>query len=90
MEINEEKKKAVKYLNTAKGQIEGITKMIENGRYCIDISNQVLAASALLKKANLLILRQHLSHCVLNAFDQEELNQKIDEISQVLGKLLDC
>ena len=63
--MNQEKQQAVQALKTARGQIDGIIKMIEDGRYCIDISNQILASSAMLKRANLLILKQHMNHCVL-------------------------
>ena len=65
--MNEERKKSLQTLKTAKGQIEGIIKMIEDDRYCMDISNQILASQALLKRANLLILKQHLDHCVTQA-----------------------
>ncbi|MCY6369900.1 metal-sensing transcriptional repressor [Clostridium ganghwense] len=89
--MNEEKKKAVQSLKTAKGQIEGIIKMIEDGRYCIDISNQIIAAQSLLKKANMLILKQHLNHCVKDAFAKEnnerDAEDKIEEIIQILSKL---
>lgn len=87
--MNEEKKKAFQALKTSKGQIEGIMKMIENGRYCIDISNQIIAAQSLLKKANLLILKQHLNHCVKEAFLQNTGEEKVEEIVDLLGKLLD-
>ncbi|APM38176.1 metal-sensing transcriptional repressor [Clostridium kluyveri] len=87
--MNEEKKKAFQALKTSKGQIEGIMKMIENGRYCIDISNQIIAAQALLKRANLLILKQHLNHCVKEAFLQNTGEEKVEEIVDLLGKLLD-
>ena len=65
--MNQEKQQALQALKTARGQIDGIIKMIEDGRYCIDISNQILASSAMLKRANLLILKQHMNHCVLEA-----------------------
>jgi DNA-binding FrmR family transcriptional regulator len=87
--VNEEKKKAFRALKTSKGQIEGIMKMIEDGRYCIDISNQIIAAQALLKKANLLILKQHLNHCVKDAFLHNSGEEKVDEIMDLLSKLLD-
>lgn len=45
--MNEEKKKALLALKTSKGQIEGIIKMIEEGRYCLDVSNQIIAAQSL-------------------------------------------
>jgi len=41
-------KQVTKLLNMAKGQIEGILKMVEEDRYCIDISNQLLATTAML------------------------------------------
>ncbi|ABV66754.1 MULTISPECIES: metal-sensing transcriptional repressor [Arcobacteraceae] len=87
--MNEEKQKAVQALKTAKGQIEGIIKMLEDGRYCIDVSNQIFAVSSLVKKANLLILKQHMNHCVLEAVNSGDANNKIDEITQVLSKILD-
>ena len=87
--MNEEKKRAFQALKTSKGQIGGIMKMIEDGRYCIDISNQIVAAQALLKKANLLILKQHLNHCVKDAFLHNSGEEKVDEIMNLLGKLLD-
>ncbi|KYH35453.1 copper-sensing transcriptional repressor CsoR [Clostridium tepidiprofundi DSM 19306] len=86
--MNEEKKQAVQALKTSKGQIEGIIKMIDDGRYCIDISNQIIAAQSLLKKANMLILKQHLNHCVREAFLNDEGEEKIDEIMKVLTKLI--
>jgi DNA-binding FrmR family transcriptional regulator len=86
--VNEEKKKAIQSLKTSKGQIEGIIKMIEEGRYCIDISNQIVAAQSLLKKSNLLILKQHLNHCVKDAFINNSGDEKVDEIIDLLSKLL--
>jgi len=52
-----ERQKALNLLKTARGQIDGIIRMIEEDRYCVDISKQILAAQALLKKSNLEILR---------------------------------
>lgn len=87
--MNEERKKALQALKTSKGQIEGIIKMIEDGRYCVDISNQIIASQSLLKKANMLILKQHLNHCVKDAFINDSGEEKVDEIIDLLGKLMD-
>jgi CsoR family transcriptional regulator, copper-sensing transcriptional repressor len=87
--MNEEKLKALQSLKTSKGQIEGIIKMIEEGRYCVDISNQIIAAQSLLKKANMLILKQHLNHCVKDAFINNSGEKKVDEIMELLTKLMD-
>ena len=83
-----EREKALKNLKTAKGQLEGIIKMIEKERYCIDISNQILASIALLKKANLHILSGHLHSCVKQAMQQGDSEEKLKEIEDVLGKLM--
>ena len=40
----------LRLLRTARGQVDGIIRMLEEGRYCIDISNQILATEALLKR----------------------------------------
>lgn len=87
--MNQEKVKALQALKTSKGQIEGIIKMIEDGRYCIDISNQIVAAQSLLKKSNLLILKQHLSHCVKDAVLSDNSEEKINEIIELLSKIMD-
>ena len=86
--MNEERKKALQSLKTAKGQIDGIIKMIEEERYCMDISNQMVAAQALLKRSNLLILKQHLNHCVKQAVINGESDEKIDEIMTILEKAM--
>ncbi|MEA5009312.1 metal-sensing transcriptional repressor [Clostridium tyrobutyricum] len=86
--MNQERTKALTSLRTAKGQIEGIIKMLEDERYCIDISNQITAAQALLKKANILILKQHIHHCVKDAVKHEGGDEKINEIIDILEKVI--
>ena len=76
-----------RFLKTARGQIDGILKMIEEDRYCVEISNQILAADALLKKANCEVLSAHLKSCVRNAERQEEKDQKIDELISILTRI---
>ncbi len=75
-------------LKTAKGQIDGIIKMVEDDRYCIDISHQVMAAEAVLQKANREILTAHLKHCVKNATDPDDKEKKVDELVALLSKIL--
>lgn len=74
-------------LSIAKGQLEGIAKMIDHQEYCIDISNQIMATIALLKSANEEIISKHLRHCVLHCQDEVELEQKMDEIESVLKRM---
>lgn len=87
--MNEDRKKAMQHLKTARGQIDGILKMLEEGRYCVDVSTQIIASQALLKKANMLILKQHLNHCVKDAFLHDAGEEKVDEIMDILSKLIE-
>jgi DNA-binding FrmR family transcriptional regulator len=82
--MNEEQKKALNLLKTAKGQVAGIITMIEDERYCVDVSTQILAVQGLLKKANLLILEQHMNHCVKEAFEAGSGEGKVQEIIKLL------
>lgn len=82
-----EHNKIIKKLNIAKGQIDGIKKMIDEDKYCIEISNQILSTITLLKHTNNEILSSHISHCVKNAKDEEELKEKMKEIEELLERM---
>lgn len=81
-------KTVLRLLKTARGQLDGIIKMVEDDRYCIDISQQVMATEAILNRTNKEILAAHLKHCVQEAAFPEERNQKIEEFVQTLGRIL--
>ena len=83
-----DKTQVSKLLKTAKGQIEVILRMIEEDRYCIDISNQIMSTQAILKKANTLVLTAHCRGCVADARTDEEKAEKVDEMVELLTKLL--
>ena len=87
--MNDGKKKALKNLKTARGQIDTVINMLEDERYCIDVANQILAVNGLLKKANLEILKQHINHCVKEAFEEGAGEEKVDEVIKVVSRLMD-
>ena len=81
----------LRQLKTARGQLEGIIKMVEENRYCIDISNQVLATRALLERTNRIILEGHIEGCILDAVatgSDEERKEKIFELSNMIKKMM--
>ncbi|WP_326911142.1 metal-sensing transcriptional repressor [Sedimentibacter sp. MB31-C6] len=82
-----DKDKINQLLKTAAGQIEGISKMVNEDRYCIDISNQILAVQSILKKANNEILKAHMEMCVKQAFIEGNEEEKIKEIIMIIDKL---
>lgn len=76
-------------LKTARGQLDGILKMVEEDRYCVDISTQLLAIEALLKKTNKIVLHAHLKSCVSDSFiTGVDVNEKIDEVLKLLDKFI--
>ena len=88
MKANPEK--ITKLLKIARGQIDGILKMVEDDRYCIDISNQIMSTTSLLNKTNREILKAHMGACIKNAFEEgteEEKEEKINEILSLLDKI---
>lgn len=80
--------KVMKQLTTARGQLDAIIRMVEEDRYCVDISQQLLATEALLTNANRRILIGHLKHCVNDAATEEDRNQKVDELVGLMSKIL--
>ncbi|WOO36264.1 metal-sensing transcriptional repressor [Anaerocolumna sp. AGMB13020] len=85
-----DKDKITRLLKTARGQIDGLLKMVDDDRYCIDISNQLSATQAILQKVNNEIIQSHLKSCVKDSFDtgsEEDKDEKIEEIVKLLDKL---
>lgn len=83
-----DKTKTVRLLKTARGQLDGIINMVEDDRYCIDISNQILAAQAILTKVNKEILHAHMEHCVKQSIGSTDSDQKIEEILALMDKMM--
>lgn len=83
-----DQKQITRLLKTARGQIDGILKMVEEDRYCIDISTQLMAATSVLRRANKEILSAHLKNCVAHASSQEEIDAKVDEFIGTMEKIL--
>ena len=81
-------KKAIQLLKTARGQMDGVLNMIDEDRYCVDVSNQLLAIQSLIKKANEEILTAHMKNCVKNAIENGEADDKIDEIISLMQKMI--
>jgi len=87
--IDETKAATLKRLNRIEGQIRGISRMVEEDRYCIDLLTQISAVRAALRRAEEEILRDHISHCVEHAIasgDKADQRQKIAELIDILGR----
>ncbi len=84
-ELNQ--KKAMHRLKIAKGHLEKVIKMLETGEYCIDVVHQSLAVQSALKKADHLILKNHMESCVANSIKAGNDIEVIDEVMKVMKKL---
>ena len=85
-----DRENTLRMIKTARGQLDGIIKMVEEDRYCMEISNQLLAAQSILRKVNREIIHAHLQHCVrqsLESEDSQAAQQKIEELMTLFDKL---
>lgn len=83
------KKKVQARLRRIAGQIEGIARMIEEDRYCVDVLLQVASAQAALGQASKLVLRSHVETCVsavMAAGKPAERRRKLDELMEVFAR----
>lgn len=78
-------------LKRAVGQVEGVLRMIEDDRYCVDVLMQLAAARAALGKAGGVVLRAHVDTCVSTAFasdDPAEREAKAAELAKVFERYM--
>jgi DNA-binding FrmR family transcriptional regulator len=78
-------------LSRIEGQVRGVSRMVEEDRYCIDILTQLQALRAALAKVESELLRDHLGHCVEGAIvsgDKEEQRKKAAELIELLQRAI--
>lgn len=83
----EDKEKLLKRLARIEGQVRGVSKMVEEERYCIDVLTQIGAIQAALDKVALGLLDDHTRHCVIEAEGGERV-EKVDELMAALGRFV--
>ena len=74
-------------LRRIRGQIEGVERMVEDERYCIDVLTQISAAQAALDQVSLGLLNDHTRHCMLEA-REEQREERAEEMIAAVGRLL--
>ena len=80
----------LKRLARVEGQVRGITRMVEQDAYCIDVLTQISAVTSALKAVSLGLLGDHLAHCVADATRAggPEAEEKIDEAMAAIKRLV--
>lgn len=79
-----------KRLSRIEGQVRGLSKMIDEERYCIDIVTQISAARAALRRVEEEVLKDHVAHCVEQAIasgDKTDQRKKIAGLMAVIGRV---
>jgi DNA-binding FrmR family transcriptional regulator len=71
-------------LSKIEGQVRGIRRMVEDGRYCIDVLTQIQAAEAALRGVALGLLDDHVHHCMVDSEDDRD--EKATELMEALGR----
>jgi DNA-binding FrmR family transcriptional regulator len=76
-------------LTRIEGQVRGLSRMVADDRYCIDIVTQIAAVRAALRRLEEEILRDHVGHCVEHAIasgNKADQRRKIEELMAVVGR----
>ena len=85
--INEKcKEDSLQRLNKIEGQIRGISRMVENEKYCIDIINQITAAKNALDGVARIIMKRHVQRCLTQAVLNGKADEKIEELVAAVYK----
>jgi CsoR family transcriptional regulator, copper-sensing transcriptional repressor len=81
------KPKLLNRLSRIEGQVRGVARMVDEGRYCIDVLTQVRAIRAALARVETELLKGHLDHCIEGAIvsgDRDEQRRKAAELIELL------
>lgn len=85
----ETKRQALVRLRRIAGQVQGVQRMIEDGKYCVDVLLQISAVQGALEQVSKILMSHHIESCVvdsLKAGSERERARKIDELIQVFSR----
>ena len=85
--IQDTKPKLMNRLNRIEGQVRGISRMVEDDRYCIDVLTQIQAVRAALAKVEGEMLKAHLDHCIESAIVSGDAKQQRQKASELIALL---
>ena len=83
------KTSCLKRLGRIEGQVRGLSRMVEDDRYCIDVVTQIAAVRAALRRVEEEVLRDHVAHCVEHALksgDKADQRKKIAELMDGMAR----
>ncbi|HWV26994.1 MAG TPA: metal-sensitive transcriptional regulator [Aeromicrobium sp.] len=85
---SDDKKAVLARLKRIEGQVRGLTRMVEDDTYCIDVLTQVSATTRALEAVALKLLDEHLTHCVVDAARSGDPSEKVAEATAAIARLV--
>jgi DNA-binding FrmR family transcriptional regulator len=86
-EKNDPRQDVARRLKIVEGHLRKVIEMVEGGVYCIDVLQQTSAVKNAIKKAEEILLVNHINHCVVKAINTNGKNKAIEELAQVFRKV---
>jgi len=75
-------------LRRVEGQVRGLQRLVDEDTYCIDILTQIAATNKALESVALLLLDEHLQHCLTHADGPDDTRRKLTEASKAIARLV--
>lgn len=79
-------RKVIHRLAIARGHLDKVIKMVEDGEYCIDVIHQSIAVQAALKEIDKVVLRNHMESCVSDSIKKGDEKEVISEVMKIFDK----
>jgi CsoR family transcriptional regulator, copper-sensing transcriptional repressor len=83
-----DKEEVRRRLRRIAGQVRGLERMVDEDRYCIDVLTQVSAVKAALESVALLLLEDHVDHCVADAIRAGDGSEKVLELTTAIERFV--
>ena len=84
----DDKEQVLVALRRIEGQVRGLGRMVADDRYCIDVITQVAAVRAALERVSLLLLEDHIGHCVADAIQSGDGAEKVRELTAAVERMV--
>ena len=81
------KPKVLNRLSRLEGQVRGLSRMVEEDRYCIDVLTQLQAVRAALSRVESEVLKDHMDHCVMGAIAGDDLADRKAKATELIERL---
>ncbi len=83
--VDERTADIVRRLKSVEGHVRGVTRMVDEGAYCVEVVNQIVAVQRALKKISALVLDRHLHTCVTHAIQGDDAVAKDRVLQELMG-----